>query len=131
MLEDSPARLERAKALAALGSALRRADAPPMRASRCGGRWSWRARAGPTGSPSTCAASCTPPAPGRVPRPCSGADALTTSERRVADLAAQGQTNREIAQELFVTPKTVEVHLTSVYRKLGISSRRELRAALA
>jgi DNA-binding NarL/FixJ family response regulator len=49
----------------------------------------------------------------------------------VAELAAQGPTNREIAQTLFVTPKTVEVHLSSIYRKLGISSRSQLAGALA
>ena len=48
----------------------------------------------------------------------------------MATLAAGGQTNREIAQALFVTPKTVEVHLSNAYRKLGIRSRRELAAAL-
>jgi DNA-binding NarL/FixJ family response regulator len=57
--------------------------------------------------------------------------ALTASERRVADLAAEGQTNRDIAQSLYVTPKTVEVHLSSTYRKLGIASRHELAGALA
>jgi DNA-binding CsgD family transcriptional regulator len=60
-----------------------------------------------------------------------GVRALTASERRVADLAATGQTNRDIAQILYVTPKTVEVHLTSAYRKLDIGSRRELARALA
>jgi DNA-binding NarL/FixJ family response regulator len=60
----------------------------------------------------------------------SGPDALTPSERRVADLAAEGQTNRDIAQALFVTPKTVEVHLSNTYRKLGTGSRRELARAL-
>ena len=49
----------------------------------------------------------------------------------VTDLAAGGQTNRDIAQSLFVTPKTVEVHLTNAYRKLGIGSRRDLARALA
>jgi DNA-binding NarL/FixJ family response regulator len=49
----------------------------------------------------------------------------------VADLAATGRTNRDIAQELYVTPKTVEVHLSNAYRKLGIGSRRELGGALA
>ncbi len=60
-----------------------------------------------------------------------GRDALTPSELRVAQLAAGGQTNRQIAQALFVTQRTVENHLTSTYAKLGISCRPELRAALA
>src|SRR5437868_620166 len=47
-----------------------------------------------------------------------GVESLTASERRVADLAAEGNSNREIAQTLHVTPKTVEVHLSSVYRRL-------------
>jgi ATP/maltotriose-dependent transcriptional regulator MalT len=59
-----------------------------------------------------------------------GVDALTASERRVAAFAAEGQSNRDIAQALFVTPKTVEVHLSNAYRKLGIRSRRELAGAL-
>ena len=57
-------------------------------------------------------------------------DELTASERRVAEYAADGRTNREIAEELFVTPKTVENHLTRVYSKLGVGSRRELATAL-
>jgi DNA-binding CsgD family transcriptional regulator len=57
-------------------------------------------------------------------------DELTASERRIAEHAAAGRTNREIAAELFITPKTVENHLTRVYGKLGISSRRELAALL-
>ena len=57
-----------------------------------------------------------------------GRDALTPSELRVAQLAAGGQTNRQIAQALFVTQRTVENHLTSTYAKLGISSRPELPA---
>lgn len=59
-----------------------------------------------------------------------GVDALTPSERRVAELAARGLTNREIATDLFVTRKTVEVHLSACYRKLGISARAELAGAL-
>ena len=55
---------------------------------------------------------------------------MTASERRVAGLAAEGQTNRDIAQTLYVTPKTIEVHLSNTYRKLGIASRRELAGAL-
>lgn len=60
-----------------------------------------------------------------------GRDALTPSELRVAQLASGGQTNRQIAQVLFVTQRTVENHLTSAYAKLGISSRPQLAAALA
>jgi DNA-binding CsgD family transcriptional regulator len=61
----------------------------------------------------------------------SGLDSLTASERRVSQLAARGLTNREIAQELFVTQKTVENHLTRVYSKLDIDSRERLAGALA
>jgi DNA-binding CsgD family transcriptional regulator len=56
---------------------------------------------------------------------------LTPSELRTARLAADGLTNRDIALALFVTPKTVETHLRSAFRKLGVSSRRELPDALA
>ncbi len=59
-----------------------------------------------------------------------GVDALTPSERRVAEIAAGGASNREIAQALFVTMKTVEVHLTSVYRKLWVHRLGELAARL-
>jgi DNA-binding CsgD family transcriptional regulator len=60
-----------------------------------------------------------------------GLDSLTASERRIAELGSQGLTNREIAQTLFVTARTVEGHLTSVFRKLQLDSRSELPAALA
>jgi DNA-binding CsgD family transcriptional regulator len=60
-----------------------------------------------------------------------GLDSLTASERRIAELAGQGLTNREIAQMLFITTRTVEGHLTSVFRKLQVDSRDELPAALA
>lgn len=60
----------------------------------------------------------------------SGPGALTTRERRVADLAAAGRSNRRIADELYVTVKTVEMHLSNAYRKLGIGSRSQLGAAL-
>ena len=56
----------------------------------------------------------------------SGLDSLTASERRVAELARDGMTNREIAQSLFVTARTVEGHLTQVFRKLDLSAREEL-----
>jgi DNA-binding CsgD family transcriptional regulator len=56
---------------------------------------------------------------------------LTASKRRVAELASKNLTNREIAQTLFVTSRTVEGPLTSVFRKLRLDSRRGLAAALA
>jgi DNA-binding CsgD family transcriptional regulator len=51
---------------------------------------------------------------------------LTSSEQRVAELAASGMTNRDVAAALFISPKTVEANLSRVYRKLGIHSRAEL-----
>jgi DNA-binding CsgD family transcriptional regulator len=131
VLEPSPARLEHARALAALGAArLQAGDAVAARA--------------PLRRALDLAGACAAPgladqvrrdleAAGARPRAgaLAGPAALTTTERRVADLAAGGDTNRDIAQALFVTPKTVEVHLSSVYRKLGIRSRRELPEALA
>jgi DNA-binding CsgD family transcriptional regulator len=128
---SSPARLEHAKALTALGSALRRGRRPalardPLRAGfaladRCGAR------------SLADAARAELRAAGGRPRQTalSGPGSLTPSERRVADLAAGGLSNRDIAQTLYVTPKTVEVHLTSAYRKLGILTRRALPQALA
>ena len=64
----------------------------------------------------------------RLPR--SGTDALTPSERRIARMAADGASNKEIAQGLFLSVKTIEMHLGHAYRKLDIRSRRELVAAL-
>jgi DNA-binding CsgD family transcriptional regulator len=131
LLERAPARLEHAKALAALGAALRRAGKPtearePLRralelADVCGAQ------------PLTDSVRTEIYATGARPRTTAlgGVLALTASERRVADLAAGGQTNRDIAQALYVTPKTVEVHLSSAYRKLGIGSRHDLSRALA
>lgn len=127
----SAARLEHAKALFALGSALRRARRPtqartPLReaveeATRCGAHpLAARARSELT------------VAGGRPRRGTpDGSRSLTPSERRVADLAAAGHSNNDIAQALFVTPKTVEVHLSNTYRKLGIRSRTALTEALA
>jgi DNA-binding CsgD family transcriptional regulator len=60
----------------------------------------------------------------------SGVESLTASERRVAEMAARGMTNREIAQALFVTLKTVEMHLSRAYRKLGIRRRDQLAEQL-
>ena len=56
--------------------------------------------------------------------------ALTSAERRVAGLAADGLSNRQIAQHLFVTQPTVETHLRHAFQKLGISSRADLPAHL-
>jgi DNA-binding CsgD family transcriptional regulator len=130
VLEASTARLEHAKALAAYGSALRRARRPtearePLRRAL--------ELAGTCGADALAAhARAELHASGARPRrdALSGVESLTPSERRVVDLAAAGRTNRDIAQELYVTPKTVEVHLSNAYRKLGISSRRELERAL-
>jgi DNA-binding NarL/FixJ family response regulator len=57
-------------------------------------------------------------------------DELTETERRVAELAASGLKNHEVAAELFLSPKTVEANLARVYRKLAIHSRAELGARL-
>jgi DNA-binding CsgD family transcriptional regulator len=131
MLEDSPRRLERAHALVDLGAALRRANRriearEPLReafqlARRCGAtRVARRAQTELEASGETI----------RRYTPI-GIESLTASERRVADLAASGLTNRQIAQSLFVTVKTVEAHLSAAYDKLDIESRRQLAGALA
>ncbi len=129
-LERSPARLEQARATTDLGAALRRANrrseargalrAALELAERCGGRalaartrTELRAAGGPTSDPEG-----------------TGVEQLTVSERRVAELAAEGRSNPEIAQTLFVTRKTVETHLGRVYRKLDISGRGQLEDAL-
>jgi DNA-binding CsgD family transcriptional regulator len=124
------ARLEHARALVELGAALRRANQrtaarEPLRkgldlAYRCGaGRLTQRA-------------TDELRATGARPRRASltGLEALTPSERRVAELAAGGMSNPEIAQAVFVTLNTVEGHLRHVYRKLSVSSRTQLPAAL-
>ena len=59
-----------------------------------------------------------------------GVRALTPAEARTARMAADGVTNRELAETLFVTEKTVETHLTAAYRKLNITGRAQLPAAL-
>jgi DNA-binding CsgD family transcriptional regulator len=130
VLERSPARLELARALTDLGAALRRANrrsearnvlrAGLALANRCGAR----ALAERAGIELRAAGdrSSSPDEAGMQP--------LTVSERRVADLAAAGHSNPEIAQSLFVTRKTIETHLGHVYRKLGISGRGQLSRAL-
>jgi DNA-binding CsgD family transcriptional regulator len=68
---------------------------------------------------------------GRVGLRRSSGHELTAAERRVAELAAQGLTNRQVAAKLFISPKTVEANLSRTYRKLGIASRAELGARMA
>jgi DNA-binding CsgD family transcriptional regulator len=55
-----------------------------------------------------------------------GPSGITAAEAQVAELVAAGRTNREVASELFMSPKTVEAHLSRIYRKLGVRSRAEL-----
>ena len=57
-------------------------------------------------------------------------DALTPSERRIVELVAEGGSNKQIAATLFVTPKTVETHLSRIYAKLGVHSRTQLLSRL-
>ncbi|MEU6467410.1 AAA family ATPase [Streptomyces sp. NPDC046976] len=64
------------------------------------------------------------------PASTSGGEALSEAEKRVADLAAVGHTNRAIARKLFITVSTVEQHLTRVYRKLSVRHRAELATRL-
>lgn len=130
VLRTSPAQLERAHSLAELGAAWRRlgrrsAAREPLAealdlAMRCGAR------------PLAARAREELRATGARPRSAwrTGVEALTPSELRVARLAAGGRSNREIAQSLYVTVKTVESHLARVYTKLGISTRAELRSGL-
>ncbi|HEX5589331.1 MAG TPA: AAA family ATPase [Candidatus Limnocylindrales bacterium] len=131
LLEHAPARLERAKALAALGGALRRARRPTDAREPLRKALELAEIAGATALVERTRAEIY--ATGARPRTAAlhGVAALTASERRVADLAADGLSNRDIAQSLYVTPKTVEVHLSSAYRKLGVGSRRGLPHALA
>ena len=130
-LERSPSRLEHARALIDFGAALRRqgmrAEArEPLReglamVERFGARRLERQ-----------ARSELEASGARLRRPAlSGIAALTPSERRVADMAADGMSNREIAQALFVTVKAVKFHLHNAYGKLDVASRGELPAALA
>ncbi len=129
-LRNSPAILEQAKSLAELGAAWRRAgQRTPARealaealdlAARCGAR--------PLAARIREELNAAGARPRREWR--RGVEALTPSELRVARLAAEGKTNREIAQMLYVTLKTVEGHLARAYPKLGVSGRGELHGAL-
>ncbi len=129
-LERSEARLDHARALADYGAALRRVkhrveSRVPLRAAidlahRCGAE------------PLAHRAGEELRATGARPRRLvlSGIDSLTAREHQVARIAAEGATNREIAQALFVSKKTVETHLGHIYRKLDVSSRAEIAGLL-
>jgi DNA-binding CsgD family transcriptional regulator len=130
VLEHADSAVAHAKALADLGAALRRANRrtearEPLRRAL--------AVAQEAGAERVAAQAATElRATGARPRHTvvTGVAALTASERRVAEQAARGLTNREIAQALFVTARTVEGHLTNVFRKLDVGSREELAGAL-
>jgi ATP/maltotriose-dependent transcriptional regulator MalT len=130
VLEPSEIRLEHARALVDLGATLRRlgyrqdartplAEGLEM-AHRCG--------AAPLTERARTELAATGARPRRVER--SGTDSLTASELRVAQLAAAGLSNREIAQQLFVTMRTISTHLTHTYTKLGIERRDQLASTL-
>jgi ATP/maltotriose-dependent transcriptional regulator MalT len=131
VLAPSPARLEHAYALAELGSALRRANHRAEAREPLGEALDFAQRAGavPLAEQAHEELIATGARPRRVVR--SGAASLTPSERRIAAMAAEGLSNREIAQALFVTLRTVEMHLSNVFRKLQISSRTQVAVALA
>ena len=129
--ERSDASLERARALADLGAMLRRRNrrTEARELLRVALDAAHRAGAGPLAAYAETELRATGARPRRVVL--TGPDSLTASERRIAELASQGLTNREIAQTLFVTTRTVEGHLTSIFRKLRVDSRGELPAVLA
>ena len=130
VLAGSEARLEHARALVDLGAALRRANQRTEARERLREGVDLARRVGAFGLAER--ANDEIAATGARPRKVlqTGLDALTASERRVAQLAADGMSNKEIAQTLFITIKTVEVHLSHAYRKLEINSRAQLDPAL-
>jgi DNA-binding CsgD family transcriptional regulator len=130
VLVRSSARLEQARALTDQGAALRRANrrTEAREPLRRGLDLAVQCHAVPLAD---WARQELVAAGARPRRGISGVDALTPSELRVARMAAEGMGNRAIAQALFVTVKTVEVHLGSAYRKLGVPSRTALAGALA
>jgi DNA-binding CsgD family transcriptional regulator len=130
-LERADATLERARALTDLAALLRRSNrrTEARELLRSALEIAHRAGARPLAARAETELRATGARPRRVVL--SGLESLTASEHRVAELAGQGMTNREIAQALFVTARTVEGHLTSVFRKLRIESRDELPGALA
>jgi DNA-binding CsgD family transcriptional regulator len=131
VLATSQAQLERARSFTELGAALRRANQRAEARALLYEGLELARRSGAIVLAERAHAELL--AAGARPRRLvrSGVDSLTPSERRVARMATEGQTNREIAQALFVTPKTVETHLSHVYRKLGIQARSQLPGAMS
>jgi DNA-binding CsgD family transcriptional regulator len=131
VLDSGPSPLETARARVALGGLLRRQRGPGLAREQLRQALDEADRAGATALAGEAREELL--AAGARPRRArlSGRDALTASELRVASRAADGASNREIAQSLFVTVKTVETHLGNAYRKLEVSSRAELPDALA
>jgi DNA-binding CsgD family transcriptional regulator len=131
VLEASRARLEHARALVELGASMRRTGERAAARQPLQAGMDIAAGAGATRlidyARSELAATGARPRRLRM----TGVDALTPSELRIARLAAEGRTNKEVAQALFITPKTVDTHLGHIYMKLDIASRRDLSAALA
>ncbi len=130
VLAPSLARLEYARSLTEYGAALRRAnhrrDARALLAEAL--EVAHRCAARPLAERAHTELLATGARPRRLVR--TGLDALTASERRVAQLVAAGHTNREAAQALFVTPKTIEMHLSNIYRKLDVQHRSQLGGRL-
>jgi DNA-binding NarL/FixJ family response regulator len=131
VLDGAATRLEQARSLTDLGALLRRTNrrAEARELLRQALDTAHRAGAAPLADRAETELRATGARPRRVLL--SGLEALTASERRIAELAAEGLTNREIAQNLFVTARTVEGHLTNVFSKLDLKARTELPAALA
>jgi DNA-binding CsgD family transcriptional regulator len=130
VLEDSGARLEHARALVALGSAQRRTGHRSVARKTLAQAADLANRAGATALLARAREEqrLAGARPRRIAQ--TGRAALTPGELRVAELAAQSTTNKQIAQALFVTQRTVEMHLSNSYRKLGIETREQLAAAL-
>jgi DNA-binding CsgD family transcriptional regulator len=130
-LEQSPSRLEHARALTDLGAALRRANQRAAAREPLGQALDLASRCGASALAGRARDElvATGARPRRMMRV--GPDALTPTENRVAAMAAGGRSNREIAEALFVSMKTVATHLGSAYQKLEINTREQLSSALA